>query len=121
MRTGFHFAFVKDADLQAAAAQVHDGARRGFGAESGEDRFAAETRFFGGVDDFQGYAGFLFDAANESIAIASFARGAGSYGAVFGNAKFVHGFTEVSEGFDGFFEEFFTKAMANENAFAEPK
>ena len=59
----------QDAELQAAATQVDDAARRRFRTERGNDSFAAQTRFFLGADYFQTNAGGLLDAANQTVTI----------------------------------------------------
>jgi hypothetical protein len=61
----------------------------------------------------------LLDATKKGFAILGFAGGAGSNGAVFGNAVFLHKFMKVAEGFDALFEDVFTKAVADEDAFAK--
>ena len=112
-------AVAQDAQFQAASAKVDDAARRGFRTERGEDRFAAQAGFFCGVDHFQRNSGLLFDAANKRVAIAGFAGGTGGHGAIFCDAELIHGFLEMTESLDGFFEKFFAEAVANENTFAE--
>ena len=44
---------AKDAELEAAAAQVGNETGLSFRAERGKHGFPAETRFFFGADDFQ--------------------------------------------------------------------
>src|SRR5450432_1913358 len=114
-------AVAQNGEFQAAAAKIDDAARQGFGAQSGEDGFAAETGFFRGADDFQGDAGFLPDSAEESVAVTGFARGAGGYRAIFGYAEVVHDFFKMGKGFYGFLEKFFAEAVAQENAFSQAK
>ena len=110
---------AKDAEFQAPAAQVDDATRLRFRAHGGDDRFAAETRFFLGAYDFQRDASGLLDGTGKILAILGFAGGAGGDGAIFGDAVFLHKFTEPAEGFDAFFEDVFAEAMAYEDAFAE--
>ena len=51
---GLHHAVIaKNADFEAAAAEVGDAAKRRFGAERGKDGFPAEAGFFRGTDDFE--------------------------------------------------------------------
>ncbi len=109
----------QDAEFQAAATQIGNAAGGGFRAQSGKHRFPAEAGFFPGADDFQSNAGGLLDAADERAAVLSFARGAGGYGAVFGDAKFLHDFVKMAEGFHTLFENFLGEAMANKNTFAQ--
>src|SRR5580704_12223111 len=91
---------VQDVDLEAAAAEVDDAARRRFWAHDSDGCFAAESRLFGAPDHFERDSGFAFDFAHERLAIARFARGAGRDSAVACDAVFVHDFFEVAERLD---------------------
>jgi hypothetical protein len=119
LRAGQNRVVAKDAEFQAPAAEVDDATRLSFRAHGGDDRFAAETRFFLGAYDFQRDASGLLDATDKILAIQCFAGGAGGDGAIFGDAVFLHKFTELTEGFDAFFEDVFAEAMADKDAFAE--
>src|ERR1700719_3461725 len=110
---------AKDVDFEAAAAEIDDAVRRRFGAESGDGGFPAEAGFFFGGDDFEAEAGGLLDAADESAAVAGFAGGAGGDSAIFCDAVLLHDFVQMAKGFDGFLENFFAEAVADEDAFAE--
>jgi len=110
---------AKNIDFEAAPAKIDDAVGRRLRAESGGGGFPAEARFFFRCDDFQAKAGGLLDPADESATVAGFAGGAGGDGAIFGDAVFLHDFVEMAKCFDGFLENFFAEAVANENAFAE--
>ena len=92
---------------------------RGLRAESGNDGFATEARFFQRADDFESDIGFGFYLADESIAIAGFAGGGSGNGAIAGDAKFVHDLAKMAEGLEGFSNQLFTKPVTKKNAFAE--
>ena len=109
----------QDAELQAASAQIGNAAGGSFRAQSGKHRFPAEAGFFLGADDFQSNACGLLDAADKSAAVLGLARGAGGHGPNFGDAKFLHDFVEMAEGFDTLLENLLGEPMADKNTFAE--
>ena len=112
---------AKDAEFQAAAAKIHDAARLRAGSHGRQGGDAAEARFFLGADHFQANAGGLLDAMNEGVAVLRFTGGAGGDGAILGHAKFIHDFAKVAEGLDALIQQFFTEAVAHEDAFAQPQ
>ncbi len=77
---------AKDAEFEAAAAEIDDATRLGFRTERGDDRFPAKARFFFGADNFEGNPGGFLNGADELFAILGFAGGAGGDGAIFGDA-----------------------------------
>src|SRR5262249_35800670 len=68
-----NFVIAKNADLEAAAAEIGNAAQGRFGAERSENRFASEARFLLRADDFEANSGFLPDAANKNAAVFCFA------------------------------------------------
>jgi hypothetical protein len=119
LRTGHGRVVTKNAEFQAAAAEIDDATRLSFRAHGGDDRFVTEARFLLCADNLQRDAGGLLDATDKVLAILSFAAGAGGYGAVFGDAVFLHKFMKPAEGFDAFLEDVLTETVADKNAFAE--
>src|SRR5208337_1776988 len=112
---------AKDAEFQAAAAEVHDAAwlrSRAHGRQGGN---TAEAGFFLGADYLQANAGGLLDAMNEDVPVLRFTGGAGGDGAILGHAKLVHNFAKVAEGLDAPTQKFFAEAVAHEDAFAQPQ
>src|SRR5208337_129718 len=112
---------AKDAEFQAAAAEIHDAARLRAGAHGRQGGNAAEARFFLGADHFQANAGGLLDAMNEDVPVLRFAGGAGGNGAILRHTKIVHDFAKAAEGLDALIQKFFAEAVAHEDAFAQPQ
>src|SRR4029077_4391374 len=110
---------AEDVDLQAAAAEVRDAARRRFRSERCDGRFPSQPRFFRSADYLERDACLLFDLPDEGVAIARFAGSAGGHGAITRHAKFVHHFLEMAKRFHTLLESIFAETMAQEYAFAE--
>src|SRR5450755_54595 len=112
---------AENIDLQAAAAKIDDATRGRIRPQRSNGGFAAQTRFLGAADHFEGDAAFSLDLAEELFAIAGFAGGARGYGAVLGYAVFLHHFLEMAKGFHALLENILGEAVAQEHAFAQAK
>jgi hypothetical protein len=110
---------VKNADFEAAAAEVRHATKRSFGTECGKDRFPAKARFLGRTDDFERKFRFLADTPNECIAILRFAGGTGGYSAVTSDCKLFHHFLKMDKSLDALLKDLFAEAMADEDTFAK--
>src|SRR5260221_14268863 len=110
---------AQDIDLQASATEIRDAARGRFRSERCKRRFPSQPRFFHSANHLERDASLLFNMPDEGGAVARFARGAGGYGAIAGDAKLVHHLLEVAESFHTLFEEVFPETVAKEHALSE--
>ena len=110
---------AKNADFQAAPAQVGNTTRLRIGTERGKYRFSSQSRFFDRTDHFQPDAGFLPDALHECFAIRRFTGSAGSHCAIMRHSELVHAVAKMLKRLRGFFEYIFAEAVTNKHALAQ--
>ena len=91
-------AAVQFIQLEAAAAEIENKARRIEIAKRAEDRDTHEARFFIAGDNLQIDFGLMADAFEQNVAVTSLARGAGRHGSIRGDAARVHDAAEFAEG-----------------------
>src|SRR5690348_3814325 len=121
LRALLHGVISKNADFQAAAAQVHNAARGRFRPQRSQNGHSAQPRLFGRTDYLESDPCLLLYLPHERVAVPSLAGRTGGHRAVARHSELFHNLAEVAERFDALLEKLFAEAMAQKNAFAQPQ